>query len=292
MTTIVTRSGKGSALTWAEADANFTNLNTDKLEKVGGTATGLTVSGADFVSRGITDSATAKALTLTGSGANSVTITNSATNPVIGTTAGNLLLSPAGGTGDVVTSNGANAVYFKAINTNNAIGAMYGVDSSGIAYAWNRNASSSNFYIGNGNVGNAHGVLLLQTCGVTQLVVSAVASANRYLTIAGSNGSNPTIGTSGGNLALSSATNYVNVTGVLEASQVVWADSGTATPVGGAVATGFAMGQDVIRILWGLGAPNKSAARGSLYIRTDNGANTSLYINRDGGTTWAAVTSA
>lgn len=32
MATIVTRAGKGSALTWAEADANFTNLNTDKLE--------------------------------------------------------------------------------------------------------------------------------------------------------------------------------------------------------------------------------------------------------------------
>lgn len=32
MTTIVTRSGKGSALSWVEADANLTNLNTDKLE--------------------------------------------------------------------------------------------------------------------------------------------------------------------------------------------------------------------------------------------------------------------
>ena len=32
MTTIVTRSGKGSSLSWAEADANLTNLNTDKLE--------------------------------------------------------------------------------------------------------------------------------------------------------------------------------------------------------------------------------------------------------------------
>ena len=32
MSTIVTRAGKGSALTWTEADANFTNLNTDKLE--------------------------------------------------------------------------------------------------------------------------------------------------------------------------------------------------------------------------------------------------------------------
>lgn len=32
MTTIVTRSGKGSSLSWVEADANLTNLNTDKLE--------------------------------------------------------------------------------------------------------------------------------------------------------------------------------------------------------------------------------------------------------------------
>jgi len=34
MATIVTREGKGSALTWAEGDANFNNLNTDKLENV------------------------------------------------------------------------------------------------------------------------------------------------------------------------------------------------------------------------------------------------------------------
>ncbi len=32
MSTIVTRTGKGSSLTYAEADANFTNLNTDKWE--------------------------------------------------------------------------------------------------------------------------------------------------------------------------------------------------------------------------------------------------------------------
>lgn len=32
MSTITTRTSKGSALSWAEADANFTNLNADKLE--------------------------------------------------------------------------------------------------------------------------------------------------------------------------------------------------------------------------------------------------------------------
>ena len=33
MSTIVTRSGKGSPLTHVEVDANFTNLDTDKVEK-------------------------------------------------------------------------------------------------------------------------------------------------------------------------------------------------------------------------------------------------------------------
>jgi len=32
MASLTTRTGKGSALTYAEVDANFTNLNTDKLE--------------------------------------------------------------------------------------------------------------------------------------------------------------------------------------------------------------------------------------------------------------------
>ena len=33
MSTIVTRAGKGAALTWTEGDANITNLNNDKMEK-------------------------------------------------------------------------------------------------------------------------------------------------------------------------------------------------------------------------------------------------------------------
>lgn len=35
MSTIVTRAGKGSPLTNNEVDANFTNLNTDKVQVVG-----------------------------------------------------------------------------------------------------------------------------------------------------------------------------------------------------------------------------------------------------------------
>lgn len=45
MSTIVTRAGKGSALTHNEVDANFTNLNNDKLQS-GNTAAALTISNA------------------------------------------------------------------------------------------------------------------------------------------------------------------------------------------------------------------------------------------------------
>jgi len=47
MSTIVTRSGKGSPLTNAEVDANFTNLNTDKLQLVvNGTTSSATITPA------------------------------------------------------------------------------------------------------------------------------------------------------------------------------------------------------------------------------------------------------
>lgn len=50
MSTIVTRSGKGSALTHAEVDANFNNLNTDKAELAGATYTGKIVTVASTAS--------------------------------------------------------------------------------------------------------------------------------------------------------------------------------------------------------------------------------------------------
>lgn len=43
----------------------------------------------------------------------------------------------------------------------------------------------------------------------------------------------------------------------------------------------------------GSGAPTFSAAKGSLYIRTDGSStSTRMYINTDGSTTWTSVTTA
>lgn len=56
MSTIVTRAGKGSPLTHNEVDANFTNLNTDKIES-GNTVASLIITSAD-INGGTVDNAT------------------------------------------------------------------------------------------------------------------------------------------------------------------------------------------------------------------------------------------
>ena len=56
MATIVTRTGKGSALTFAEGDANFTNLNTDKLENISEDTTPQLGGDLDLNGNEITDS--------------------------------------------------------------------------------------------------------------------------------------------------------------------------------------------------------------------------------------------
>lgn len=69
MSTIVTRAGKGSALTHNEVDANFTNLNTDKVEK----------SGTDPVV--ISVNSTSDALRITQVGTGNALVVEDSTNP-------------------------------------------------------------------------------------------------------------------------------------------------------------------------------------------------------------------
>lgn len=113
--------------------------------------------------------------------------------------------------------------------------------------------------------------------------VVPVSGQDNHLVATASNGGNPTLSASGGNIGLG---------GAVVCAGSIQSLSGQATPAGGGVGLAWLIGSGGIGIYFGSGAPSVSAARGSLYLRTDNGANTSLYINRDGGTTWAAVTSA
>ena len=67
MSTIVTRAGKGSALTHNEVDANFVNLNNDKLQgtvAVANGGTGATTVAAAQTNRPVDPAGTAVALAI------------------------------------------------------------------------------------------------------------------------------------------------------------------------------------------------------------------------------------
>lgn len=68
--------------------------------------------------------------------------------------------------------------------------------------------------------------------------------------------------------------------------------STTPIPAGGAQQLGIkATSTANFGIFFGSGAPTLSAAKGSLYIRSDgSGTNNRAYINTDGGTAWTAIT--
>jgi hypothetical protein len=116
-----------------------------------------------------------------------------------------------------------------------------------------------------------------------QVQILATASANRSVTLTGSNGGNPTISVSAG--ALACPVNFVG-------AAAVFAYNGTATPAGGAIGTGFLFSSTPnYGVFFGSGAPTLTAAKGSLYLRSDGTTtNNRAYINTDGGTTWTALT--
>jgi hypothetical protein len=66
-----------------------------------------------------------------------------------------------------------------------------------------------------------------------------------------------------------------------------------ATTAGGYASPAIAIGVASLGLYWGSGAPTISAAKGSLYFRTDGSStSTRLYVNTDGATTWTNVTTA
>lgn len=72
----------------------------------------------------------------------------------------------------------------------------------------------------------------------------------------------------------------------------ITADSGTA-PAAGGMAAFLASSTAGLGIYVGSGVPSISAAQGSLYLRTDGSStSTRAYINTNGTTGWAAITTA
>ena len=99
MSTIVTRAGKGSALSFTEVDNNFTNLNTDKIQSGNTVAslaiTSATISGGTIT--GITDLAVADG----GTGVSTLTgiVKGNGTSAFSAATAGTDFVAPGGALG-------------------------------------------------------------------------------------------------------------------------------------------------------------------------------------------------
>lgn len=74
----------------------------------------------------------------------------------------------------------------------------------------------------------------------------------------------------------------------------VAANSGTAIPAGGTAGAGVTVSSATnFGVFFGSGAPTLSAAKGSLYLRSDGtGTGDRAYINSNGSTTWTALTTA
>ena len=111
-----------------------------------------------------------------------------------------------------------------------------------------------------------------------------VRSQNGFQTISinSTTGAVTTTATLGADTSVTTVTATGNIT----------ADSGTA-PVAGGTAAFLATSTAGLGIYVGSGVPTVSAAKGSLYLRTDGSStSTRAYINTDGATTWTNVTTA
>jgi hypothetical protein len=112
MSTIVTRYGKGSPLTWLEVDDNFTNLNTDKIQS-GNTVAALTITSAT-INGGSINGTTVGASTAS-SGAFTTLSSNGATTFTAGTASTSTTTGTAVITGGLGVSGRINAANFDGI---------------------------------------------------------------------------------------------------------------------------------------------------------------------------------
>lgn len=244
MTTIVTRAGKGSPLTNVEVDANFTNLNNDKLEKSGGTITAnsndpalkITQTGAGnaLVVEDAASDTTPFVISTSGDVSVGGSITQAIGNSTI--TGGMLTVRSGDGVegGQVALNNKANTdvvynfdvdgsdnarIFTTQNNTNLTIGQVIGTGGSVAVYT----SGAERMRIGaSGNVGigmsptSGQALSVSGTAGASNWVIS-----NQATTVAGTfgflNGNGPYIQAWGAETANPSLILFGSNTGVLQA---------------------------------------------------------------------------
>jgi len=84
---------------------------------------------------------------------------------------------------------------------------------------------------------------------------------------------------------------YANGTAINYFAGVVQTNAATAIPAGGTAGAGVTVSSTAnFGVFFGSGAPTLSAAKGSLYLRSDGSTTTDrMYVNTNGSTTWTNV---
>lgn len=244
MSTIVTRAGKGSALTHNEVDANFTNLNTDKLQS-GGTAAALTITSATISGgtiTGITDLAIADG----GTGASTA---QAAINALSGSVT----------SGSYLRGNGTNVVMSTI--------------QAGDVPTLNQNTT--------GTASNVTGTVAIANGGTGQttassafnvLAPSQTGNSGKYLTTNGTNTSWATISSAGTVTSVAATVPaFLSVSGspITTSGTLAISYSGTALPVanGGTGITSFGSG-----VATWLGTPSSANLAAAVTGETGSGA--------------------
>lgn len=192
-------------------------------------------------------------------------------------------------TGDFNTAVGTSALAFvttgarnTAIGTNALNQLVSGNDNIGIGYgAGLNNTGSGNIFIGVGADSDAG------RANVTVIGTGITATADNTLYLGAGQAILP--GTSSADFGSQAHPWNFGIFG-----NSLYAMCGTAMPAGGSAGKGLLMSSTTnFGVFFGSGAPTLTAAKGSLYLRSDGSStSTRMYVNTDNGTTWTAVTTA
>jgi hypothetical protein len=259
MSTIVTRAGKGSALTHTEVDANFTNLNNDKLQS-GNTAAALTITNLSGTT-----------VTYTNANISSATISG-------GTITGITDLAIVdGGTGASTAQAAINALvasvtsgsYLRGNGTNVVMSTIQVADVPTLNQNTTGTASNvtGTVAIANGGTGQT-----TDNAAFNALAPSQTGNSGKYLTTNGTNTSWATISSAGTVTSVAATVpSFLSVSGspITTSGTLAISYSGTALPVanGGTGITSFGSG-----VATWLGTPSSANLAAAVTGETGSGA--------------------
>jgi hypothetical protein len=186
-------------------------------------------------------------------------------------------------------------IYGNATTGANFLQRRFSVDATGPTFALSKTRGATATDATLVQNGDSLGTLLFQ--GSDGVASQSLVAVGAYVDGVASAGSVPTmltIATSSPGSVTGSERIRFRANGTTEANGTIKAHAGTSIPAGGTTGAGLEVSNSVnFGIYFGSGAPTLTAAKGSLYLRSDGTTtNNRIYVNIDGGNSWTAVITA